>query len=183
MSTTMTKGERDELARLCRRREKLAKAAATVRAAELRTDFEKQMAAVYSFDRDPVWQAAQEIAQAATSEANKQIAERCRVLGIPDEFAPSLSTYWRSRGQNAVGERRAELRKVAYSRIDQREKDAKFQIEQSSLEVQTKLVAGDLQSAEANAFLDSMPTPEMLMRSQWPRSRLPRSQGGLTNDD
>jgi hypothetical protein len=163
MTALITKAERDELARLCRRREKLAKAAATARASELRADFEKQMAAVYSFDRDEVWRRAYEVADAATEAANRAIADRCRTLGVPVEFAPSITTYWRSRGQNAVRERRDELRKVAYSRIDQKEKDAKFQIEQSSLEVQTRLVAGGLQSAEAKAFLDSMPTPEMLM--------------------
>jgi len=49
----MIRRERKDLDRLSRDRERLAKAAA--RAAELKADFEQQIATVYSFDNDSVW--------------------------------------------------------------------------------------------------------------------------------
>ena len=51
----MTSKERHELMALVRRREKLAKAQADVRAAELMADFELQMASVYTWSDDAVW--------------------------------------------------------------------------------------------------------------------------------
>jgi hypothetical protein len=87
-----------------------------------------------------------------------------------DASATAIIADWRHellrypvRGENVVATRRQELRKVAYTRIDAIAKDAKLQIEQFSLDTQTKLLAGGLESAEAKAFLESMPTPEQLM--------------------
>lgn len=150
----MTTRERAELAQLCRRREKLAKNAVLVHAATLRANFEKQIGAKYSFDQDSVWKEAYALAAAATEKANKTVAAQCRALGIPAEFAPSIGTGWFHRGENVVATRRQELRKVAYTRIDAIAKDAKLQIEQFSLDTQTKLLAGGLESAEAKAFLE-----------------------------
>ena len=56
--TTMTKGEREDLQRLVRQREKVLKAAARQRSAELLADFENQMGQEYSFDHDEVWEKA-----------------------------------------------------------------------------------------------------------------------------
>ena len=159
----MTKGEREGLAKLCRNRERVAKNDVLAHAAKLRADFEKQMAACYSFDQDPVWKEAHALTEVATEKANEAISEQCRKLGIPPEFAPSIHTNWYYRGENAVATRRAELRKVAYARIDALAKDAKRKIERSSLEIQTKLLASGLESVEAKAFLESMPAPEQLM--------------------
>jgi hypothetical protein len=160
----MTKAERDELAKLVRRREKLAKAQAAQRSAELLAQFEEQLDARYSYDQDEVWAAANAAAEKAIADADAQVAERCRDLGIPDQFRPRISgAMWFNRGENAFRERRAELRRLATVRIAALEKTAKAEIESRSVEVQTELVAGGLQSAEARAFLEAMPTAEALM--------------------
>jgi hypothetical protein len=52
----MTKGERDELAKLVRRREKLAKADTGRVAADRLADFAQQLASIYKPADDPVWQ-------------------------------------------------------------------------------------------------------------------------------
>ena len=57
--TEMTKGERNDLAKLVRQNERLAKTAATQRSAELLADFERQLGTIYSFDDDEVWKAAE----------------------------------------------------------------------------------------------------------------------------
>jgi hypothetical protein len=51
----MTKGEREDLQRLVRQREKVLKSAAKQRSADLLADFENQMGQEYSFDQDEVW--------------------------------------------------------------------------------------------------------------------------------
>jgi hypothetical protein len=161
--TLMTRRDREDLAKLCRQREKLAKHQVEAHKAALKADFERKLAAVYSFDQNDIWAKAAVAASAATKAAQQTIAAECQRLGIPKEFAPSIHTNWYGRGENAVPARRAELRKVADSKIEAMARDAKFRIEQFSLETQTKLLAGGLESADAKAFLESMPTAAQLM--------------------
>ncbi|HVE49565.1 MAG TPA: hypothetical protein VNG69_08120 [Casimicrobiaceae bacterium] len=56
-------------------------------------------------------------ARKSIDEADAHIAERCRALGIPPEFRPTLSLCWFGRGENAVAGRRAELRRVAQTGV------------------------------------------------------------------
>lgn len=159
----MTKAERVDLAKLARQRERVAKAEAVYRAAELRADFEKHLAAIYSFDDDEVWRAAVAAANEEVAKAQDTIARRCNELGIPKGFAPSLNVGWYGRGQNAAASRRVELRNVAHSRIEAMEKNAKLAISRQSVEVQTQLVQAGLTTAEAQRFLDAMPSAAKLM--------------------
>jgi hypothetical protein len=138
----MTKGEREDLAKLCRQREKLAKVEADARAAEMLADFQKQLATIHSYNDHEVWKKAKAAAQAATDEARRIVEASLNELGIPRQFAPLLSLEWYGRGENAAAERRAELTKVAVSRIDAITKRVKHQIEAGSVEVQTRLLAG-----------------------------------------
>jgi hypothetical protein len=160
----MLKSERDDLLKICRQRERVAKSEVSAVAARRKADFERQLAAVYTFDQREVWARAYASAKEACRRANEEIAREAEAMGIPREFAPSLTTpYWFERGENMVRERRVELSKVAYSRIEQMEKEAKVRIERSSVEFQTKLFADSLESADAKAFLETMPTAEQLL--------------------
>jgi hypothetical protein len=172
MTTTMQRREREDLEKMSRDRERLAKAAADARAAELKANFEEQMAAQYSWDQDPVWKEAHALAAKATNEAEAAIKAQCAKLGIPPEFAPGLSLGWHGRGENAIKERRSEMRKVAYTRIESMVKDAKTKIGLACCEYRVKLMSGSLQSEEAKAFLESMPTVADLM----PKLSLPKIQ-------
>jgi hypothetical protein len=161
----MTKGERTELGQLIRKREKVLKAAAAERSAKMMAEFDAQSAQIYSFDDDKVWKKAAEAVQSVAKEDNKQILTRCRELGIPAEFAPGISVGWYERGQNAAAARRAELRRMAKSRVDAIEQEAKTQIERMSLEAQTAVIASGIESPAAKAFLEAMPPIEALMPS------------------
>jgi hypothetical protein len=135
----------------------------TAIAARRKADFERQLAAVYAFDQNEIWAKACATLHESWRKANEEIARESEAMGIPREFAPSLSPpHWFERCQNMVRERRVELTKVAYSRIEQMEKEAKLQIERSSVEFQTRLLANCLESADAKAFFETMPTPEQL---------------------
>lgn len=148
---------------LVRKRERVLKTETEKRSAEMLAQFDTQCAKIYAFDDDEIWEAATTEAMKAVKDANDIIKERCRKLGIPDEFAPSMGASWNGRGQNAVASRRAELHRMAKSQIDAAQVNAKAQIERMSLDAQTAIVATGLESEAAKKFLNEMPPMESLM--------------------
>ncbi len=163
MIEPMSARDSRDLAEHVRRQERLAKAMVGSRSAELMADFEDQMARIYSFDEQKTWAEAMKAVNEATEIAKAAVAARCEELGIPPQFAPTIRSYWFSRNENAVAERRAELRKVAQTRIEAMGKAAKVEIERGSVEIQTQLLNGRLTSGAAREFLAAMPTAVDLM--------------------
>lgn len=158
----MTARERAELAQLMRRREAVAKTAAKQRAAVVLARAEADLAATFRADDDR-WAVVMAAAHAAVEAANAEIARVCREEGVPREFAPSLNTYWLSRGENGLKERRVELRRVAESRVKAMELAARTEIERRSVEAQTAILAGGLADGAARRMLDSLPSADALM--------------------
>ncbi len=163
MDGKMTKSERSELGQLIRKRERLMKAQVAERSSAMMAEFETQCSAIYSFDQDGIWTEAMAAAEKVAEKSAKIIEDRCKELGIPKEFAPSLNVHWYSRGEGAVKSRRIELRLTARARIAACEKKAIAQIERMSLEAQTEVIANGLVSEAALSFLERMPTLESLM--------------------
>lgn len=164
MSETMTKGEREDLQRLIRQREKVLESAAKQRSAELLADFENQMAAEYHLGDDPVWEELAKSAHAEVQKIGKRLAARCRELGIPDKFAPKLQLNWQHKGYgNALKERVQELRTAAKAEIDAMEQKAIVQIRTASVDAQTHLAIAGLTSDAARAFVSQLPAVENLM--------------------
>lgn len=164
MSEPMTKSERDDLAKLVRRREKLAKADADRVASERMAAFEAQVATDYRINDSAVWEEAYRTAVEAAEQANERVLEEYRRLGLDERFAPRIANpMWLDRGEHAAKSRVTELRRVAKARIDADAKTLGPQIERRSVEVQSELIAGGLRSEEARRFLEAMPTAEALM--------------------
>jgi hypothetical protein len=163
MTGRMTKGERDDLVRLVKQREKLAKSAAEQRSAMMLADFEREIAAIHTFDKNEVWRAAMAAGLEAAQKANEAVVAEASRLGIPPEFHPKIHWHWQSRGENAYRERRSELRKVAEAEIAAMEKTARVQIEARSIEAQTEIIANGLNSEAAIAFLEKLPPIETMM--------------------
>jgi hypothetical protein len=164
MSNQMTKSERTDLARLIRRREKVAKSAAEQRAAELKVDVERQLSAIYSPDDDALWAKLQADTEVVVEQARKDLQARCRELGIPDRFAPDFHLVWSGRSwETADKERRNELRRLAHARIDATYKTAITKIETSSVEFEAQVLADGLTSEAAKNLLTGMPSVEQLM--------------------
>ena len=159
----MTKTERTELNQLIRKRERVMKAAASERAAQLLADFDAQLATIYSFDDDEVWETATREVAAVVEEAQKAISARCEELGIPKQFAPHIQFNWYGRGENEVAVRRAELRRAAKSEIQAMEAEAKTKIERLSLEAQTAVIANGLETDTAKEFLTKVSTVDEFM--------------------
>ena len=114
--SAMTKGEREDLQRLIRQREKALKSAARQRSSDLIAEFENALGAQFSFDNDQTWAEVAKLAKQEMERANARVAARAAELGVPKTFAPSLEHYWLNRGENASKERRVELRKMATTR-------------------------------------------------------------------
>jgi hypothetical protein len=160
----MTPREREELQRLTRQRERVLKSAAKQRSSELLADFENQMGSEYFSDQDPVWEQITADTQRVVDRAREQIARHCRELGIPDQFAPTLSLGWHHRGYgNVLNTRRDELRIMAKTRIEAIERKAITQIEFPCLAAQEQIALAGLTSEAARRFVEQLPSIEVLM--------------------
>jgi len=160
--SALSKSERDNLARLARQQGKVAKQMVAERQKALVADVEDQLAAEYRHDED-VWADITRQAQAEVAKADKKIADICKAWGIPEEMRPSLNLSWYKRGSSGSAERRAELRRLAFARIESAGQSAKVTIDQKVLTIETELVRDGLESAEAHAFLNSLPSAEDLL--------------------
>ncbi|MBZ3693230.1 hypothetical protein [Phyllobacterium calauticae] len=164
MSTElMTRSDRETLIKIARQRERLAKTEAKSRGAQLTADFEKQLDQRYHYDQNDVWSEAFRVTKDAMEKAKKAIQEECERLGIPAQFAPSISLGWSDRGRNALKEERVEMRRVAMKQIAAIEQNARSSIERQSVSTQEQIMVGGLTSDQAKLFLDEMPTAETLM--------------------
>jgi hypothetical protein len=160
----MTKGEREDLQRLIRQREKVLKSAAKQRSAELLADFENQMGSEYAFDDDAVWRQAVETVKPLVRKAQEQVAARCRELGIPKQFAPDVELRWHARGYgNVLEKRKNELRTMAKAQVEAIECKAITEIELSCLKAQEQVALSGLTTDAARGFIEKLPAIETLM--------------------
>jgi len=162
MTAAMTSSERAELSKVVRLRAKVAKDEIGQREARLVADFEAKLAAKYDA-QDEAWAELTKEAERHIAAVDAEIAKRCRDLGVPDAFRPSIAVSWYGRGANAQKERRAELRQVARTEIEARGKKAKVEIDRHAVDLLTQLAAGALGTDDAKQFLASMPKLEALM--------------------
>lgn len=161
----LSRNETHDLSMIIKDRARVLKAHAEEQAAACMADFEKKLAAIYSFDQDEVWKEATEEALKVVRESQEKIAKRCEELGIPKTFAPSISASWHGRGENLLAERRTELRRVAKASIEAMTKAAITKVEKQSLDLRTQVVAMGLLSDDAKVFLESLAPVEDAMQT------------------
>jgi hypothetical protein len=158
----MTKGDREALIRHLRRREAVAKTDAQRVASERLADVEQQLASIYQED-DEHWRTVTAEARRAVAAADAELARRCRELGIPEQFRPSLHLAWEGRGENWNKERRAELRRVAQTRIEAMRQEALATIARQSVAAEGAILTHGLESEAGRAILERLPTVEQLV--------------------
>lgn len=159
----ISKGDRDALLIVLRKRDKAMKAIAAQRRAANMAEFERLISQEVHWQEDGTLVKAVEFGADSARQVDAMISERCQELGIPERFRPRIGWSWLTRGENAVKERRAELRLMAKARFEAQEREALAKAEMHSLDVQQRLIASTLTSDEARQFLDSVPTIESLM--------------------
>jgi hypothetical protein len=161
--TGITSRERSDICAQIRRVEKVEKTAAKQRSAELLADVERQLSAMFEYDTRDNWATGVKIAEEAARRINAEIVKDCGALGIPPRFAPRLSVYWATRGENATKERRSELRTLAEAKIAAMEAQARTEIETRSVALQGKVLAESLTSDAARRFVALIPEARILM--------------------
>jgi hypothetical protein len=161
----LNRHESHDLSMIIKDRSKVLRAHAEEQAAACMADFERQLATSYAFDQDEVWKKATLEAQRVVQESQALIAKRCKQLGIPPTFAPSISASWQGRGENMLASRRAELRRVAQSSIAAMTKAAITKIEKQALDLRAQVVGMGLLSPDAKMFLESLAPVEESMRA------------------
>ncbi len=159
----MTSADRQALIRITKARAKQAEREAEMREKTLYAEVIDLMTAEFEA-HDRLWKEAVTIAEEYAAKANAQIQARCAELGIPPKDAPGLELGWRRRGGEYENERRrAELRKLAETRLAALTKTAKTMIQSAALNTEEQLVLGGLESDQAREVFESMPTVEQLM--------------------
>lgn len=167
-SESMTRAERQELARVVRLRAKVAKGEVDANKAKLLADFEEQVATEYDM-RDERWAKFIEDGETVIEVANAAIRKVFEQSGIPETFAPSAQIFWYPRGSDwLIKGRRNELRNVAVKRLDAQAKAAKVAVDRAEADLLTELAAAALTTGEAKAWLERLPSSDELM----PRLRL-----------
>src|SRR4051794_36877452 len=101
----MTKGDREELGRILRKRTTVAKAKVEERGRAIVAEFERQLATIFEAE-DAAWRDLTATANAGVKKLDAMLAQRCDAMGIPREFRPSLNLSWYGRGSNASPKRR-----------------------------------------------------------------------------
>jgi hypothetical protein len=158
----VNRADRDDLARVARMRVKLGKTKAKEREKVLLAEAEDLLSAEYDA-RDDMWAEATKLAQQACAAANERIQQQCAVLGIPARFAPQLDLRWYGRWETGSKDRRAELRKLATTRLAALTAAAVSALDEWLVDTETALIADGLESDEARTCLERMPTAERLM--------------------
>jgi hypothetical protein len=158
----MTPQERQQVRSLIRMREQRAKNQVDAFAAERMAQFEQDLATIYQA-HDERWKHISELVHQVESEANAELKRICEAEGIAESFRPHYSVSFYRRGENVEASRRAELRKVAQTRVKADAKAAKISIENASAEIQEELLIGGLHSEEAKRLVERMPDPQALM--------------------
>jgi hypothetical protein len=158
----MTASERRELTKILNGRRRLVQRVIEQRSAQLLADVESQLAKEYDYDAD-AWSDLTTAAKETIERADQELARRCEELGIRREFRPSIGCSWYSRGENALANRRAELRKVARAKIEVMAASARVEMETKLLDGLEMLARDALETETAHQFLASLPTVEVLM--------------------
>jgi hypothetical protein len=162
-SEKLTKHDLEKLLQLDRNEAKALKNATDARRVQVIAKGEADLARRYRFDHKPEWAEAYGAAQEIISKLNEKIREDLEAAGIPVEFAPSAGIDWSSRGENAIAQRRAELRRVLVTEALAQQKAACVAIDLYSVKCQRELLSCGVESQMAQQILASRPTLEALM--------------------
>jgi hypothetical protein len=158
----MTKADQENCRSVVRMQARVLLEELAARAAEQLAAADAQLAAIYD-RQDDAWKEVHAEAKRVVDAADAAVAKRCRELGIPEDFRPGLSLGWYGRGENASKERRAELRKVAQSRVEAGKRRAAVAVHKWEAAALARLATGALESDAARDFLAGLPTAEALL--------------------
>lgn len=159
----MTRAEQSDLQRLGKLNKDGAILAQKERTKLALAEFEMRLASEFSYDQREAWADLMASAKAHVAALDRQLAEDCRRLGIPESFRQGIAVHWYGRGENASKQRRAELRRVAVTRLAALEATAIARIEDGYRRFQTSVLTAAIGSDDARQLLADLPTAEQLL--------------------
>jgi hypothetical protein len=158
----MTRTEQHDLMQVARMRAKVVRAGIATAAAKALADVEAQLAAVYS-KYDAAWADLVREAERKVEEVDQAVLKRFEATGVPKQFHPRIDMEWYGRGENAIKERRAELRRVAEAQIAARVEHANHEVLRRETEILTEIVGQGLTSEAAQQLFVKLPKAEDLI--------------------
>jgi hypothetical protein len=173
MTTTMTKGERDELRRIVRQRFKVLRSEVTQRQRELTAGIDGQIVNRHR-DRDEKRQEVADDIARICADAQREVREVLKAVDI-GELGPYQGTRIQWFPPTWGDDGRHELRRAALSDLDAKVKAATLRLDREEVDLLQSLAIGALESAEAHEFLKRIPTVGELV----PAARLEELEAAL----
>lgn len=172
----ITKGERTELRSIVKQQFKVLRSELEQRELEMDAEIEEEIVARFSAD-DTAWSVVQHRIHEAVMEANRQVNDALSEGGFQERG--STERMWiRSPDIRQPTEDKAQLRRLAHSRIVAQIKGAKLRLEREEADLLRTLAIGAIESEEARAFLSAIPTVGELV----PASRLAELEATWTQE-
>lgn len=171
----ITKAERAELRSIVRQQFRVLRHQVEQRQAEVVADAEAQISDRY-IEQDKAWSDAAHLAHEAVLEANRAVNDIYRVL-MGHQHIESM--YVLARFPPQPVRHRVELRSVAVTRIAAQVKSALLQLDRQEADLLRHLGMGALETAEAHAFLGTIPTVGQLV----PAARLAELEAEFPEPD
>lgn len=161
---TITKGERAELRSLIRQRFRVLRADVEARKAELMAELASRITARFA-ERDKAWSDAMFLIDEAVREANRKANDILRGVA-PDDYFTDVSKEYQivqARSISKPTKERHTLHTEGVAHIEATVKGAYLQLDRQEADLLTRLVAGALESEEAQAFLGEIPSVSALV--------------------
>jgi hypothetical protein len=160
-AATMTRDEREGLQRLARQRERVRARPSTAAPSSSPTSRTRWDNAI-RLTRTRPGTKPKSSPRALLTRRKERFARRCRELGIPDRFAPSLSLHRHDSGyDNTLKEDMTRLRRMAVTRVEAIEQKAVVEIEVSCLKAQEAVALAGLGSDAAKLFVGQALMPKL----------------------
>jgi hypothetical protein len=164
----MTKGDRENLQRIAKMNARVARQQVEQIKAERIAQAEAALSRTFK-KYEEAWAEAVEQAEEDIHKVRVRVGKHIQSVlqeeGVPDDFMPQLQivSWWRERGENEMAGRRAELRMRARTRVQADGEAAVAAIDAGEVKVLTQLLAGGLETDQAQKFLEAMPNAAELM--------------------
>lgn len=158
----MTAKEREALGQAVRLKMRVCKAEIDRRCAIQKANMEKELTGQFNAEDEDLAAILAE-ARAHIDRLQGEIFELCKARGVRRVFAPQLHASFSYRGENAIKDRRAELRKLGEANIDAKRKQAWQAVEAWGAQSQIDLIGDGLTTADARAFLEKLPSVDALL--------------------
>lgn len=170
----ITKAERTELKSIVKQQIRVLRSEVYQREAELRAEIHRQITERFA-DDDQKWAGLAHKVHEITMEANRAVNDALYQEGFQVK-GNSERLWFATPAISPPRQKRDDLFRAAVSDLTAKVKDAQMRLDRQEADLLRTLVVGALETDEARAFLDAIPTVSELV----PASRLAELEASLT---